>query len=202
MRRMLDEAIYYATLPLRLFGRSRRFRIGARRALASPPPSSPPRSGRSTAFLPADSGVETALAIMNPPPPLQAVTRSSYVIAPVAVALSAIRRKLDAAAPRELAGKNDNPVSSLLSKADIGITVARGAMRSAAQPNELTIIDAAQRHLARHRADRDAGRQYHRLDHRPARQLASARTSASSPARCSTSAPRCAAMWWCMPGRR
>ena len=55
------------------------------------------------------------------------------MIAPVAVALTAIRASLDAAAPRELAGKNDNPVSSLLSKADIGITVdARHAWASPA----------------------------------------------------------------------
>ena len=76
---------------------------------------------------------------MNPPPPLQAVTRSSYVIAPVAIALSAIRSRLDAGAPRELAGKNDNAVSSLLSKADIGITVARGALVMTGQPNDLAV---------------------------------------------------------------
>ena len=68
------------------------------------------------------------MASRAPLPPLPPVTRASHVIAPVAVALAAIQRSMDAAAPRELAGKNDNPVSSLLSKADIGITVARGAM--------------------------------------------------------------------------
>ena len=138
MRRMLDEAIYYATMPVRLFGRSHWFRLAFGAACVA--------AGFFAAtlwaldrFLPADSGVETALAIMNPPPPLQAITRSSYVIAPVAVALSAIRSKLDAGAPRELAGKNDNPVSSLLSKADIGLTVARGALTVSGAPNELAI---------------------------------------------------------------
>jgi hypothetical protein len=138
MRRMLDEAIYYATVPIRLFGRSRRFRLGLAAAgvvavfFAA-------TQWALDRYLPADSGLATAIATLQPPPPLQAVTRSSYVIAPVAVALSAIRRSMDAAAPRELAGKNDNPVSSLLSKADIGITVTRGGMTVSGQPNELAI---------------------------------------------------------------
>ena len=64
----------------------------------------------------------------------------SMVMLVVAVALTAIRTSLDNAAPRELAGKNDNPVSSLLSKADIGINVGRGTMSvSGKAPNELTI---------------------------------------------------------------
>ena len=72
-------------------------------------------------------------------PPLQPITRASYVIAPVAVSLSAIGRSLDAAAPRDLSGKNSNPVSSLLSQANIGITVTRGAMSVSGKPNELTV---------------------------------------------------------------
>ncbi len=138
MRRMLDEAIYYATLPIRLFGRSRAFRIafGAACIVAAFFAATLWALDR---YLPEDTGIETALTIMNPPPPLQAITRSSYVIAPVAVALSAIRSKLDASAPRELAGKDDNPVSSLLSKADIGITVARGTLVMSGQPNDLAI---------------------------------------------------------------
>ena len=138
MRRMLEEAIYYLTAPIRLFGRSLWFRLtlGAVCVAAGFFAATLWALNR---FVPADTGVETALAIMNPPPALQAVTRSSYVIAPVAIALSAIRRNMDAAAPRELAGKNDNPVSSLLSKADIGITVARGAFAISGQPNELAI---------------------------------------------------------------
>jgi Domain of unknown function (DUF4403) len=90
-------------------------------------------------FMPPDSGPVPAVAALPPLPPLQPVTKSSLVIAPVAVALTAIRRSLDEAAPRQLVGKNDNPVSSLLSKADIGITVARGGMTVSGKPNELTI---------------------------------------------------------------
>jgi hypothetical protein len=138
MRRVLDEAIYYATIPIRLFGRSRRFRI-ASGAVFVAAVFFVVTLWALDRFLPNDSGVETALAIMNPPPPLPALTRSSYVIAPVAVALSAIRRNLDASAPHEFVGKNDNAVSSLLSKADIGITVGRGAFAISGQPNELAI---------------------------------------------------------------
>jgi len=139
MHRWIDLFIYYATAPIRLFGRSRTFRLtlgagllialcfaGAQRALDR--------------LFPADSDAKYALASIMPLPPLQPVSRASYVIAPVAVALTAIRQSLDNAAPRELVGRNDNAVSSLLSKADIGITISRGTMGVAGKPNELTIL--------------------------------------------------------------
>ena len=47
-------------------------------------------------------------------------------MAPVAVALSAIRDVADRAAPRNFAGKADNPVSQVLQNADIGWTASRG----------------------------------------------------------------------------
>jgi hypothetical protein len=56
------------------------------------------------------------------------------------VALTAIRARLDAAAPRDFSGKNGNPVSGLLSKADIGITITRGSMLISGRPNELSVI--------------------------------------------------------------
>jgi hypothetical protein len=58
--------------------------------------------------------------------PLQPVTRSSVMIAPVAVANLAIRDALEANAPRGLNGKNENPLADLLGKADIGWTISRG----------------------------------------------------------------------------
>jgi len=91
-------------------------------------------------FLPAESDAKQAVAKLPQLPPLPPVTRASYVIAPVAVALTAIRASLDAAAPRDLSGKNGNPVSSLLSKADIGITITRGSMLISGRPNELSVI--------------------------------------------------------------
>jgi hypothetical protein len=59
-------------------------------------------------------------------PPLPRVTRNSYVVAPVAITLSAIRDAADRAAPRNFQGKADNPVAQVLQNADIGWTAARG----------------------------------------------------------------------------
>src|SRR5215472_51991 len=61
-------------------------------------------------------------------PPLKTVSRTSVVITPTTVALAAIRDALDASAPRNLSGKRDNPLSQLLSNANIGWTVARGPL--------------------------------------------------------------------------
>jgi hypothetical protein len=58
--------------------------------------------------------------------PLQPVTRTSVIVAPVAIADLAIRDALEAQAPRNLNGKNENPLSDLLGKADIGWTIGRG----------------------------------------------------------------------------
>lgn len=142
MRGKLNTAIYFVTAPLRLFGRSRRFRLmfGAACVVVGFFAATLWALDR---FFPAgntNSEAKKAVASLPALPRLQPVSRSSYVIAPVAVALTAIRARLDAAAPRDLAGKNDNPVSSLLSKADIGITVARGSMLISGTPNELTVI--------------------------------------------------------------
>src|SRR3954454_8461291 len=53
-------------------------------------------------------------------PPLPPVAKSSIVIAPVAIAISAIREQAEKAAPRNFAGKADNPISQILENADIG----------------------------------------------------------------------------------
>lgn len=137
MRRVLDQVIYYATAPLRLFGRSRRFRL-ALLAVVVLGGSFAAANWALNFFLP-DNDAKKAVANLAPPPVLEKVTRASYVIVPVAIPLNLIRQSLDNAAPRELVGKNDNPVSSLLSKADIGITVSRGTMSVAGKPNEMTV---------------------------------------------------------------
>ena len=90
-------------------------------------------------FFPSDSMQEgrptlTALA------PLQPVTRTSMVIAPVAVGTLAIRDVMEANAPRGLNGKRDNPLSELLGKAEIGWTAARGPIGvQSAPPGGLNI---------------------------------------------------------------
>src|SRR5258707_13220597 len=58
-------------------------------------------------------------------PPLPPAPRSSSIIAPVAIALSAIRDAADRGAPRSFAGKTDNPLSQILQNADIGWTASR-----------------------------------------------------------------------------
>src|ERR1700730_13533319 len=59
-------------------------------------------------------------------PPLKPVARTSVVVTPAAIALAAIRDALERAAPRDLTGKRENPLSQLLSNAEIGWSVARG----------------------------------------------------------------------------
>src|SRR5665213_1357450 len=127
MSRPLEDLIYYATAPLRLFGRSRVLRIVVAAVVVI--------GACFTAtlwaldrFFPPDNGAREALAKLPKPPPLPPITRTSYVLAPVAVSLVAIRQSLDNGTPREFSGKNDNPASKILSKADIGLTVSRGSM--------------------------------------------------------------------------
>jgi hypothetical protein len=138
MRGKLDIVIYVATGTLRMFGRSRGFQLafGASAIVGIFFAATLWALDR---FLPTGSDAKKSIAGLPALPALQPVSRTSYVIAPVAVALTAIRQRIDAAAPRDLVGKDDNPVSSLLSKADIGITVARGPMAISGTPNELTI---------------------------------------------------------------
>lgn len=72
-------------------------------------------------------------------PPLPPVSKSSIVIAPVAIALSAIRDQAEKAAPRNFAGKADNPISQILENADIGWSAARGPMAASGDKDVLTI---------------------------------------------------------------
>ncbi|MBX9842410.1 MAG: DUF4403 family protein [Xanthobacteraceae bacterium] len=58
--------------------------------------------------------------------PMEPITRTSVIIAPVAVAALAIRDIMEANAPRGLNGKNDNPLADLLGKAEIGWSISRG----------------------------------------------------------------------------
>src|ERR1700730_5796 len=58
-----------------------------------------------------------ALATM---PPLAPVTRSSTIVAPVAITHTAIRDALEKAAPPDLSGKPDIPALPFLTNVDIG----------------------------------------------------------------------------------
>ncbi|WOH60578.1 DUF4403 family protein [Bradyrhizobium sp. BWC-3-1] len=72
-------------------------------------------------------------------PPLPPVSKSSIVVAPVAIALSAIREQAEKAAPRNFAGKAENPISQILENADIGWSAVRGPMATAGDKDVLTI---------------------------------------------------------------
>jgi hypothetical protein len=73
-------------------------------------------------------------------PPLKAATRTSVVIAPAAIALSAIRDAMDAQAPRDLSGKRDNPVGQLLQSAELGWTITRGPLAVTGRAEGLAIV--------------------------------------------------------------
>src|SRR5215467_974350 len=70
-------------------------------------------------------------------PPLAPVARNSVIVTPAAIALSAIHSALETAAPRNLAGKRDNPLPQLLSNAEIDWTVARSPLAVSGRPDAL-----------------------------------------------------------------
>jgi len=136
---IFNTLIYLLTAPVRLFGRSPRFRLAVGAVVIVAVFFSVTLWALNR-FFPSGGGAPQPMVQLPQLPPLQPVSSASYVIAPVAISLSAIGRNLDAAAPRDLVGKNSNPVSSLLSKADIGISVSRGTMSVTGKPNELTVV--------------------------------------------------------------
>jgi hypothetical protein len=72
-------------------------------------------------------------------PPLPPASRSSIIVAPVAVSLAAIRDVADRAAPRTFAGKADNPASQVLQNADIGWTASRGPIAATGSQDVLSL---------------------------------------------------------------
>src|SRR5882672_4159215 len=65
--------------------------------------------------------------------------RSSVVLAPIVVSLSAIRDAADHGTPKSFNGKADNPVSQILQNADIGWTAARGPIAATGAQDVLTL---------------------------------------------------------------
>ena len=72
-------------------------------------------------------------------PPLPPAPRNSSIIAPVKIALTAIRDAADRGAPRTFAGKADNPVSQILQNADIGWTASRGPITATGAQDVLSL---------------------------------------------------------------
>jgi hypothetical protein len=75
-------------------------------------------------------------------PPLPPVTRTSEIVAPAAIALTAIRDAMERSAPRDLAGKRDNPVPQFLSNGELGWTVSRGPLAVTGKPGALAVATA------------------------------------------------------------
>jgi Domain of unknown function (DUF4403) len=81
----------------------------------------------------------TSAPVLAALPPLVPAPRSSVVVAPVAIALSAIREAAERATPRNFAGKSDNPVSQALQNADIGWTASRGPILASGAQDVLSL---------------------------------------------------------------
>jgi hypothetical protein len=74
--------------------------------------------------------------------PLAPVTRSSVIVTPVAIALTAIQDALEKAAPRDLAGKPDIPMLPMAANAEIGYTFGRSAFTVVGRPEGLSLSTA------------------------------------------------------------
>jgi hypothetical protein len=72
-------------------------------------------------------------------PPLAPVNRSSSIIAPITIPVAVIRDAADRAAPRNFAGKAENPAAHILQNADIGWTASRGAISATGADNVLSL---------------------------------------------------------------
>jgi len=92
-------------------------------------------------MLSSGGGSDTRPALVAVPP-LQPVTRTSMVVTPAAIALTAIRDAMERTAPRDLSGKRDNPISQLLSNAELGWTVGRGPLAVTGKPEALAVSTA------------------------------------------------------------
>src|ERR1700726_1831672 len=75
-------------------------------------------------------------------PPLPPTPRISSIIAPVSISIAAIRDAADRGAPRNLAGKAENPVSQILQNADIGWTASRGPIAATGAQDVLSLTTA------------------------------------------------------------
>jgi hypothetical protein len=78
-------------------------------------------------------------------PPLKPAVRSSTIITPAAIALTAIGDALERTAPRDLAGKRDTPIREMrdiMSNSEIAWTVARGPLAVAGRPDGLAVSTA------------------------------------------------------------
>ncbi|MET0531701.1 MAG: DUF4403 family protein [Microvirga sp.] len=72
-------------------------------------------------------------------PPLKPLSRSSVIVTPAAIALTAIRDAMEQAAPKNLTGKRTDPISQLLQNAEIGWNINRGPLTVTGRPDALAV---------------------------------------------------------------
>ena len=87
-------------------------------------------------FAPKSAGTAPVLVELPPLPPVQSM---STIVAPVAIAVSAIRDAADRAAPRDFAGRADNPLPQLIKDANITWAAQRGPITATGTPDGLSM---------------------------------------------------------------
>jgi len=90
-------------------------------------------------FAPSGVGRRPNLAAV---PPLAPVTRSSVIVTPVVIKLTAIQDALEQAAPRDLSGKPDIPMPPNMTNADIGWSLARNPFSVVGESDRLVLSSA------------------------------------------------------------
>jgi hypothetical protein len=83
--------------------------------------------------------VQPQRPVLAEKPPLAPATRSSVVIAPVAIAIPAIQKAVEEAAPRTVSGRPESPIAKVLSKAEISYTLDRSPLTFTGRADGLTI---------------------------------------------------------------
>ena len=138
MGRIFDAIFFVITAPLRLFGRSRGFRliVGGLIVVAAFFAATMWALDR---YFPSNQASRVA-AKLEPLPPLPPLSRPSYVIAPVAVSIDAIQRSIEASTPRNFTQQSGNPLTGVLQKADLNLNINRGNMAVSGRAGELTVL--------------------------------------------------------------
>src|SRR6266851_4626763 len=72
-------------------------------------------------------------------PPLPPAPRSSSIVAPIVITLTALRDAADRGAPKTFNGKAENPISQILQNADIGWTAQRGPIAATGAQDVLSL---------------------------------------------------------------
>ena len=85
-------------------------------------------------------------------PPLKPLSRTSLIVTPAAISLTAIRDAMEQAAPKTITGKRaDAMMAQFLSNGEISWNINRGPLTVTGRPDTLVGVGTAERHLAGHR---------------------------------------------------